>query len=78
MDHSQHPTRNEIEKYVRDTLPDEKHLEIGNHIYSCRECMEAARLEYKNTLLIENWSARNIGELLWRMKIMTELKNRTI
>lgn len=78
MADSQHPTKKEIEQYVRDTLSDEKHLEIGEHIYSCKQCMERARTEYKNSIIIENWSARNAGELLWRMNIMTELKSRTI
>lgn len=78
MADSQHPTESEIEKYVRDTLTDEKHLEIGEHIYSCKQCMEKARTEYKNSIIIENWSAGNAGELLWRMEIMTELKNRTV
>jgi len=78
MAHSQHPAAHEIREYVRDTLSDNKHIEIGKHLFSCKQCMDLAREEYKNSILIENWSAKNIGELLWRMKILAELKNREI
>ena len=75
---SQHPNNKEIAEYVRETLPDEKHIKIGEHLFICKKCMEKTRAEYKNNIVMENWSARNIGELLWRMKILTELKNNTI
>jgi hypothetical protein len=78
MIHSEHPTMDEIRAYVKDTLPDEKHCDIGNHIYSCHQCMEKTRAAYKDTLIIENWSPQSIGELIWRMNIIAEMKNRTI
>ena len=78
MAHTQHPGKDKLKKYVRDTLSDELHLEIGEHLFSCKECMKRARGEYKHYILLENWSARNIGELLWRMKLLTELKKRGV
>jgi hypothetical protein len=75
MEFSRHPTYNEIQEYVRETLSDEKHMEIGEHLFACKECMNRTREEYKDTIVLENWSAHNAGELLWRMKILSELKN---
>jgi len=76
--HPQHPSQDEIKEYVRDTLSDEKHMAIGQPLFACKDCMEMTRMEFKDYIVLENWSAGNIGELLWRMKILTELKNATI
>ena len=78
MGDPQHPHNNEIKEYVMDTLSDEKHIEIGEHLFTCKECMNKTRAEYKNSIVLENWSAQKVGELLWRMKILSELKNNTI
>jgi len=78
MDKTQHPSQEDIRLYAADNLPDAKHMELGEHLLACTQCMDSARLEYKMNLLVENWTAETTADLLWSREISKGLKNKTI
>lgn len=64
-----HFNLNEITKYVMEALPEEKEIEIGEHLAECQKCRELAQNEFKTKRLLESWTAEAHGQAYWQNRI---------
>jgi hypothetical protein len=74
MEKMRHPDKEEITQYVWEELPDEREIEIGEHLATCKECRRLSQEEFKTKILWENWTAKTHGEFYWQKRISEVLE----
>jgi len=69
------PTKEEIDDYIWEELPEERGIEIGEHLSVCKECQKLSQEKFKTKLLWKSWTAKAHGEVYWQKRLSEALES---
>lgn len=74
MKELKHPGKGEVKKYIWGELPEDREVEIGEHLSECEECIKIAQKEMELKFFWEHFNAKTHGEVYWQVRIKETLE----
>jgi len=69
------PTKEEIDSYIWEELPEERGIEISEHLSVCKECQRLSQKEFRTKLILESWTAKAHGGAYWQKRLSEALES---